>query len=221
MKLVIFPGGGSPDNDHYRKVYKLLQERGNEYGYSCVEVLRWPGHADETGCDPGSRLTLDGALESANNKLDELESACEPYRVLGRSFGTLVAAQVATTRDLKAVNRFVLWGAFPYWIGWKLCKKQLGDMLEKFKSRGMYIDETYFDSLVPIEAILGEIRYETLFATGTEDPYSPPYYLAYLKLLVGASSRISFCAPVIGAPHEVTADADSAVVAAYCQAVLA
>lgn len=221
MKLVIFPGGGSPDNGHYRKVYELLADRAIAYGYTDVDILRWPGHADASGCDPGSRLTLDGALKVAYEKLHQLESTGQPYRILGRSFGTIVAAQVTTTLGLTGLENLVLWGPPPHWLGWKLCLRGLGAMKEKFKDKGTYMDESYYHSLVPFESLLTEVRTPTVIATGTEDPYSPPSFLAYLMSLAVGNPMISFRPPVNGARHEVTTESGDHVVHAYCETVLA
>lgn len=221
MKLVIFPGGGSPDNDHYRKVYELLAERAIAYGYTDVDILRWPGHADASGRDPGSCLTLDGALEIANEKLDQLESTGRPYRILGRSFGTIVAALVTTTLGLPSLQNLTLWGPPPHWLGWKLCLRELGTMKERFNDKGTYMDESYFHSLVPFESMLTEVSTPTVIATGTEDPYSPPSFLAYLMSLAVGNPMISFRPPVSGACHEVTIESGDRVVRAYCETVLA
>lgn len=44
MRLVIFPGGGSPDSGQYQKVYKLLEEKALLYGFDSVDLLRGAPH---------------------------------------------------------------------------------------------------------------------------------------------------------------------------------
>ncbi len=108
MKLVIFPGGGSPGNPKYASVYRLLDQEAKKFGYTFTDSsIQWPGHEIK------DILTLDGALQIANDKLDELESGCDKYDILARSFGCYVALKIALDKKPKALCKIMLWGPPP------------------------------------------------------------------------------------------------------------
>lgn len=220
MKLIIFPGGGSPGNPKYGSVYRLLELEAKNYGYTSTDIsLRWPGH------EKNGVLTLEGAQQLAEAKLDELEAGSEKYDILARSFGCYVALKIALDKKPKGLRKIILWGPPPYWLMWEMWCKQLETWMPKAAEKGLSVDEKLFPSVVPIECMLPQISYETVVATGTQDPYVSHNYLRYLESLVQERKSDKFCQSikikeaVPGAVHEVTEDSPKPVIAAYMKAL--
>lgn len=207
MNLIIFPGGGSPDDSRYHSVYELIVRRTKDYGYTKVDTsLRYPGHALTNGKDPGTRTTLNGALESAHHKVQEYENKGMEYHILGRSLGTIVAATLCSKTPLNGLRKLILWGIPPYWLSYKYCVIELDSFAELARTKGWFIDETYFPSLLPVEMLLRDIQHPTIIATGEKDKYSPPAFFEYLKWCGQGNDKLEFRGPVKGAPHEVITD---------------
>ncbi len=216
MKLVIFPGGGSPGNPKYASVYRLLEQEANKFGYTDTDTsLLWPGHENK------GILTLDGALQIANIKLDELEASCDQYDILARSFGCYVAVKIALDKKPKALCKIMLWGPPPYWLMWDMWYRDIEKQKNKAAEKGLKVDEKLFPSLVPIEWMLPQTSYETVVATGAKDPYVSHAYLRYLESLVEERKSDKICQSikfkdaVPGAVHEVTEDSPKPVIEAY------
>lgn len=220
MKLVIFPGGGSPGNPKYDSVYHLIDQEAKKFGYTSTDIsLRWPGH-EKIGV-----LTLDGALQIAHAKLDELEVGSDKYDILARSFGCYVALKIAIDKKPKDLRKLILWGPPPYWLMWEMWCKYLETWMPKAAEKGLSVDKKLFPSVVPIEWMLPQITYETVVATGTQDPYVSHAYLRYLESLVKerksdkVCQSIKFKDAVPGAVHEVTEDSPKPVIEAYLKAL--
>ena len=181
MKLLIFPGGGNPAHESQAKVYDLLSERAKDFGYSSVDTsVRWPGHFCPTS-PAGSDLTFQGAVNMAIAKLAEIEQQDEAYDILARSFGTYVALKAVTKINVQKLRRVVLWGPPPFWLFWELFVRDLPTSKADSESKGFLIDESPFPSLEPFESLLlQETQNKVIVATGTEDIYSKPAFLAYL-----------------------------------------
>ncbi len=96
---------------------------------------------------------------------------------------------------------------------------------EKAAEKGLSVDEKLFPSLVPIEWMLPQTSYETVVATGTQDPYVSHAYLRYLESLVQERKSDKICQSikfkdaVLGAVHEVTEDSPKPVIEAYLKAL--
>lgn len=221
MKLVVLPGGGSPDDSVYGSVYRLLERGARQYGFDDVDLsLRWPGHANESGSDPGTRLTLDSALTVVRQYLASLESGGHEYALLGRSFGCFVALCYARDHVPRCLKRIVLWGPPSYWVSWRICNAELEQTMQVARTKGLYLDQSYWDSLNPIEVLLQEVfDYPIRIAAGTEDPYSPPAFLRYLRDLLDDKKHIDVPEPVPGARHEVTEQDHEAVRQRYLRAL--
>lgn len=219
MKLVIFPGGGSPGNAKYASVYRLLEQEARNYGYDSIDCsLQWPGHENQ------GVLTLEGALQLAHNKLDELEAGPDKYDILARSFGCYVALKIALEKP-KKLRKIMLWGPPPYWLMWDMWCRDIEKQKGKAAEKGLSVDEKLFPSVVPIEWMLPQISYETIVATGSQDPYVSYAYLRYLESLVQERKSdkncqsIKFKDAVPGAVHEVTEDSPKPVIDAYLKAL--
>ena len=221
MKLVVFPGCGSPDTELYAKVYRLLATRAESYGYSDVDVsIRWPGQMRVGGGD-GSALTPSAAVETAAGHLAEYERDGSPYDILARSFGAYVALKVTMSEGCSRLRRVILWGSPPFWRMWEFFVRDLAATKTIALAKGLSVDSQFFSSLEPIESLLRQTPRSVVVATGTEDTYSTPEFQDYLRGIVGDSNpRVIFRKPVEGAPHEVTEDHPPAVVGAFLAAVL-
>ena len=220
MKLIIFPGGGSPDNPKYASVYRLLELEANKYDYASADTsLRWPGH-ENIGV-----VTLDGAVEVAQRKIDELEAASSKYDILARSFGCFVVLKIALDKKPKGLRKIILWGPPPYWLMWDMWCRDIEKQKEKALTKGLGVNDTLFPTVVPIEWMLPQIPYETVVATGDQDPYVSRSYLHYLESLVQEHKSKEHCQfirfkdAVRGAVHEVTEDAPKPVIEAYLKAL--
>ncbi len=220
MKLVIFPGGGSPGNPKYASVYSLLEHEAKKFGYtSTYSSLQWSGHENK------GVLTLDGALQIAHAKLDELEADSDKYDILARSFGCYVALNIALDKKPKGLRKIILWGPPPYWLMWEMWCKLLETWKPKAFEKGLSVDEKLFPSVEPIEWMLPQISYETVVATGTQDSYVSQAYLRYLESLVQERKSDKICQSIIfkdavlGAVHEVTEDSPRPVIEAYLKAL--
>lgn len=220
MKMVIFPGGGSPDNPTYASVYRLLERAARERNYTLVDAsLRWPGHNHQ------GMLTLDGALMIAEGRIDVLDAESENYDILARSFGCIVALRLALKKQPKRLRRIILWGPPPYWWIWEKFCRDIGDTKKELAEKGLSVDESFFPTCVPLEFMLPAILYETVVVTGDQDPNVPQAYLEYLKSIVmERKSRkhcqsIRFKEVVLGAVHEVTEDTPAPVIEAYLKAL--
>ncbi len=203
MKLIIFPGAGSPDNTAYSKVYDLLESRAPEYGYTSVDSsLRWPGHINDQGVATGS-LELKSAVSVAEEKLMKLERAREDYTILARSFGCTVSTSCVTTMQLEKLSKLILWGPPPYALMWEMFVRDLDINAKDAREKGVIMDEAIFPSLTPLESLLPQVPCETVVATGAEDPYVPPAFLEYLRSRTKNNNNITFKAAAPGVGHEV------------------
>jgi len=220
MRLLIFPGGGSPDDTvKYASVYRLLKEAAPSFGYSNADIsLRWPGHVRS----PSARtvgLTLDGAFCEAHIKLAEYEKRDEPYDIVARSFGVYVALYATTRYAYSKLRRMVLWGSPPFWYMWQLFVPQLGATQSEAVAKGLIADHKLFPSLEPVECLLQQSTSEVILATGSADLVSSPAFQHYLIQLANRSN-VTERTPVEGAKHDVTADDGAKIVNSYLTAVL-
>lgn len=227
--LLIFPGGGSPNNSLYHDVYQLLYDEAKKIGYENISVLSWPGHSNAQNEFP-SALTMSGAMKVASARVREQEATARPFDILARSFGTVVAVScvreenpvrnspqiltedfevVAVTMKQKrpdGLERLILWGPPPYWVMWELFERDFCANEKKNRDKGLRVSLEFFSGLPPFEALLKDITVETTVATGREDPHCTPEFHGYLKAMYGGGNRIRFPEPVVGCKHEVTAD---------------
>lgn len=220
MKLVIFPGGGSPGNPKYASVYRLLEQEAKNYAYDSTDCsLQWPGH------EKNGIITLDVAVQVANAKISGLEDDLEKYDILARSFGCYVALKIALDKKPKGLRKIMLWGPPPYWLMWDMWCRDIEEQKVKAAGKGLGVDSTLFPTIVPIEWMLPQMHYETVVATGTQDPYVSYAYLRYLESLVQERKSDKICQSikfkdaVPGAVHEVTEDAPKPVIDAYLKAL--
>ena len=217
LNLIIFPGGGSPNNKLYKNVYALLSTSAKNYGYKKVDTsVIYPGHIDSAG-HVNAKLTLDGAIEVAYLKVKEYDEKGLKYDILGRSFGTIVAVKIATDKKLNHLRKIILWGPPPYWLIWQMFSRDLKENIKIAKTKGLHIDKKFFLSAKPIESMLQSLEYPTVIATGTKDPYSKPFYINYLWNCVAHKTNFHFRV-IEDAPHEVTKEKCSPeVVTAYLE----
>jgi pimeloyl-ACP methyl ester carboxylesterase len=219
MNLIIFPGGGSPNNPAYKDVYTLLEEEAAKYGYENIDTsIIYPGHIDENGNVEG-KLTLDSAVNTSLSKIQQYEEKGIQYDFLGRSFGTIVATKIAIDLKPKNLRKLILWGPVPpYWRLWEMFVRDIKKQMAVAQKKGIYFDETFFNSIIPIETLLPLIDYPVVIATGSNDEISKPHYFDYFKLCVSNGSQVSFRV-VKGAPHTVTLNCAPDVIRLYIEAL--
>lgn len=214
-KLLIFPGVGSPENMEYEPVYSLLEKGAKGYGYDQVSICHWPGQsATETDI-----LTLGGAVEIAKDAINSCENEEGEYSILGRSFGTIVAARVLSEIKPTRLNRVIMWGPPPYSVLWKLFKLEIDKSKQTAKGKGTRIDNSFFDSIIPFESLILSIDHTTVIATGTEDPWVPPSFIGYLETLLHGKNNLSFRV-VNGAGHDCSTKCPVEVQKEYLQKLL-
>lgn len=214
-KLLIFPGVGSPQNSTYADVYSLLNFGAKGYGYDQVSICHWPGQrASETDI-----LTLGGAVEIAMDAINSCEDEEREYAILGRSFGTIVAARVLSEIKPTRLKRVIMWGPPPYSVLWKLFKLEIDKSTDTAKNKGTRIDNTFFDSIIPFESLISTIDYKTVIATGTEDPWVPPSFIQYIQTLLKGKNNFS-CRVVDGAGHECSIKCPKEVQKEYLRKLL-
>lgn len=222
MKLIVFPGIGSPHNPKYASVYRLIEQSAPKYGYDSVEILQWRGQNDD------GVLTLDGALAEAKTKFDSETTGFKQFsdiHILARSFGCFVALKLALDCQPKNLRKMILWGPPPFWLVWEMFLKDFKINQKTAHEKGTRLDEGFYPSIVPIEYMLPLISYETTVATGENDPYVPQSFVNYLESLVKQRKNTKNCQcfhfkeAVPGACHEVTEDAPAPVIEAYLKAL--
>lgn len=220
MKLVIFPGCGSPGNPQYASVYRLIELRVKKYGYTHIDSsLQWTGH------EKNGFLTLYGALQLAHATLDKLVADSDKYDILARSFECHVALKFALDKKPEGLRKIILWGPPPYWLMRKMWCKYFEEWTLKAAKKGLPVDEKLFPSIVPIEWMLPQISYQVVVATGAPDPYVSHAYLRYLESLVQEQKSDKFCQyikfkdAVPGAVYEVEEDSPRPVIDAYVKAL--
>jgi pimeloyl-ACP methyl ester carboxylesterase len=220
VKLLIFPGGGNPSHQKYKGAYDLLKGSAPQYGYDEVDIsVRWPGHhkKDER---PIESLTFGGAVNVATAYLEQHEQQEEYFDVLARSFGTLVATKCVIDNQPTKLRKIILWGVPPYWLSWKVWKQDLDENKRRALSKGLHIEDSFFSTLIPFEAMLPQLSYPTIIAGGRKDKRSPPSFLKYLKSLVSEHQDVSFPPVVDGASHVVDNDSPSGVKEEYMETLL-
>lgn len=202
--LLIVPGLSSPFEEKYVPVYSLLTEEASERrGFGSREVLLLPGQMDESQQSRG-QLHLPGALSRLVQRISELESKEQPYRLLGVSFGcTVCLAALVENKLLRHLEKTVCWGPSPYWSNWKAFVQ--GDGREKLAKATTMEDGEFFRTMVPVECLVDKVAYPSVIAAGTQDHYCPPHFLNYLWNTAHAAGRrnIQF-ASVAQCAHNVT-----------------
>lgn len=220
MKLLILGGGGNPELPGYKEVYDLMAELASKYGYESVDrTTRWPGCANPGEGDPGTRRTLDNALEAAREKVKALESEGTEYHILGHCFGAMVSTRLAAEPESARLKKLILWGSIPYFVYWRMLVKDYAENVQDFRKKGSYIDETFFTSLIPNEELLRNVPCRTVVAHGEDDKYVPPAFHYYLRDMFRGKANLSFPELVKGAPHSVTAACGPEIVEAYGKAL--
>jgi hypothetical protein len=198
-KLVILPGGGDPENEIYKQVYSVIINYAKAVGYNEIEIKKWKGHLSnpEVG-----NLDMNEATDSAIHFFEKLENEGNQYNVICRSFGTGVFLNVCQKTILNKIEFASLWGIPTYTSFYELFKEKPADGIVKAKSKGLNIDESFFESVVPFDLLLR--RYDQKFrlniVNGSEDIYSPPAFHNYLKAI---KSEPNIFYSLVDGPHEI------------------
>lgn len=219
MNLIVFPGGGSPKNPRYAKVYSAIDAEARRAGYSEVDLtVAYPSHFDS---DPSnaSGMRFDTAVDRGLAAVRRHEESNATFDLLARSFGCLIAAKIARDMRPRGLRRLVIWGPPPFWRLWEMLVKDIDAISAEGRQKGVLLDRETFGTLTPFEHLLPGIACEVVIATGTKDQVCSPAHVRYLEALHGREARFSFRV-VEGAPHEVSPDnVTPDVLAAYSDAL--
>jgi len=181
-RLFIFPGMGSPLNEQYKKVYNIIIDEAIKLGYKKIELLSWPGHSD---APQYSLLNQSNAFEIAKKKVMQAETEEEPYKIIGTSFGCLIALRILTEfADLKYLKSTVIWGIVPYWLSYYYFYQRIEESIKRvFENKDTRVDPQYFEHHVPIEVMLHnyKINKPLTVAIGEFDKHTKPSYIQYLS----------------------------------------
>lgn len=218
MDLIVFPGGGSPTNPRYAKVYSAIDVEARGAGYENVDLsVSYPSHFTDNPSG-ASGMRFDTAVARALEAVMRHEERGAKYDILARSFGCLIAAKIACDHRPRNLRRLVIWGPPPFWRLWEMLVLDIDAISAEGRQKGVLLDRETFGTLVPFEHLLPSIACDAVIATGTNDRVCSPEHVRYLEALHGAP-RFSFRV-VEGAPHEVSPDNVSAeVLAAYADAL--
>ena len=223
MNLLVLPGSGNPDaSPLYSKVYDVIAREAKNFGFDKVKTdTRYPGHVSAPdNYEQSDSLTLSGAVTAACEAIQTLPDD-EPFTILARSFGCLVALKLASNEDqsIRRASKNILWGPSPYWLLWQICVRDIKTEKEKGREKGYKLNETTFTSIESFESLIINTSIRTVVASGDLDSYCTPAYLTYLSSITKGNSHVIFNPPVIGAVHEVTDESGEQVVRGYVDAL--
>ncbi len=142
MNLLILPGGGNPEaSTLYHEVYAVITREAKKFGYNEVKSdVRWPGHVlSSEQYEQSDPLTLNGAVTVAIEAIKALPDD-EPFTILARSFGCLVALKLANQEDksIRRASKNILWGPAPYWLLWEIFVRDLKKNQEISKNKQQF-----------------------------------------------------------------------------------
>jgi hypothetical protein len=208
--LAIFPGIGNPHSEEYSPVYDLLKRLAQQHGYHKIEVLTWPGQ----GKADNKLLNFSAAFEVAFTWARSQESRGIKFDILGRSFGTLVAMNLAVKHTSPCLNRIICWGPSPFSTYWDYFVRRIDETTDSSLDKGTRIDHNLFDELIPMEFLAKENKYPVKFIRGDQDALCPESFFHVLQTICVDHAKVEF-GVVTGAKHEVKPSAPSSVLAAY------
>lgn len=196
--LGVFPGIGSPKTKAYSPVYDLLAALALRRGYQRVDVVTWPGQTE--GDD--ERLSFPAALAKARDWVHSQEHGGTGFDILGRSFGTLVAMNIAVEDRPRFLNRLMCWGPSPFSTYWAYFVRNQAQTVASSLAKGTRIDPDLFVELIPMEILAAENEYPVRFVRGDRDELCPEAFFRLLQSACEGRRTVSF-GVVSGAAHEV------------------
>lgn len=199
-KLIILSGGGDPENEKYKKVYNVILGFAKKLNYEETLIKGWKG---QHSYSEDGFINMGEATESAISLFNETEEQDVSYDVICRSFGTGVFLNICQKIDLRNIGFATLWGMPSYTTFYKLYKENILSESELSKNKGLNIDETFFESVIPFELLLGRFNrnFRVNFVSGSEDVVCTPAFNDFLKQSI-KNNNIQFSI-ITGLPHEV------------------
>lgn len=222
MNLVVFPGGGNPDIRP--GAYEVIKREAEKYGYERVfNDLRWPGHLRKgEEYDSASSITLPKAVNAAKTRIQEIDFQ-EPYTIIARCFGCLVALAFVSdiSVDKTMIKKLILWAPPPYWFIWDrfVNKTSEENKSNVTKGRGLKADESSFPTIIPVENLIKDVQVPTVIAGGAEDEICTPSFFKLLEDIGKENTWLSFKPLVSGAPHTVDDSCGQEIVSAYAKTI--
>ncbi len=214
--LLVLPGVSAASDPKYVGIYGVLRDKALTAGFADVEMCAWPGQAP---CPADEEITLEGAVDRTRAAIARLRAKRRRFSLLGRSFGTMVAAFIAA-RDapVDGLERIILWGTPPLYIYWKWFCRDLTSTAAMVRERGVRITQRFYQSTIPVELLLEEVSCPVRIATGSADPQVPVPFRAHLADLAAGRPNISL-REAAGCAHEVTPDQSDEVLGGYACAL--
>lgn len=200
-KLIILSGAGDPENEKYKKVYNLITNYAKKLNYEDIIIHGWTGQ--ESNAKKGV-LNMTESTESAILLFKKIESDNVPYDVICRSFGTGVFLNMCQKLELSKIGFASLWGIPAYTSFYELFKEKIEETKILSKNKGVNIDDTFFDTVIPFDLLLNKFNQEfkVNIINGSQDVYSPPAYYLFMKNYFKRKNlNFSFIDEL---PHEVT-----------------
>jgi len=201
QKILVLPGSsGRNGSDRYEQVYATIEREAGRRDYDC-RVISYPGQ----GGKMSGLLNYSSALATTLMACHEFN----PDRLIGRSFGCVVAAGALGSEDewVNKCKEAILWGP-----GFRATLDRLFSTTEKkleaikgFADYDTFLSPDYFDTLPSIENLIGIAKCNLRIARGSGDKYNTKDDLNYLaavhhRMQPGYSREV---VEVSGLIHEV------------------
>ena len=182
--LIIFPGGGDPENTKYNKVYSLIENEAKKRNYNEIFIAKWPGHKSFND-NAKEVIKMDTSLENAILYLNEFEKKGKKYDVICRSYGCSVLMAALNNTSLNNLDRIVLWGPPAHHVFYEMYVINLEETKKEAYLKGANVNFDSFLSSIPIEYLIKEYNKKNLLiiAYGTEDKFCTPDFVKFLKSL--------------------------------------
>jgi len=199
-KLIILSGAGDPEKEKFKQVYNVIVNYAKNIGYDEIQIQGWKG---QTSFSENGFLNLKSATELAISLFEKAE-ADKSYDVICRSFGTGVFLNMCQSIKLKKISFVSLWGIPTYTAIWEIFKEKINETIISSKNKGVNIDRTFFDSIIPFDLLLNRFNqdFRVNVVNGSEDIYSPPAFNNFLRDTTKMHNQ--FFSQINGLPHEVT-----------------
>jgi len=204
QRVLVLPGSSNPrGSEKYKKVIELIEDLAVQKGYEC-KLLNYPGQCG----DSVNALSYASALEAALAKCAEYR----PRWIISRSFGCWIAVGVLSCvhQWVDACEGAILWGpglASTTARVWPDRATRAREV-EGHRQYGTYLAEDFFETLPPIEDLVGTCRCNLRIARGTCDDLNTRKDLDYLASLHSKLQHrfIYEVREITGLGHSVVAD---------------
>jgi len=169
-------------------------------GIRCDLGIRYPGH--HSGPWPGETCTVTNSVSTVIDALTVYEVEEQPYSLICRSLGAIIAVQVALCADLKSCEFMALWGP-PSRRSIDALERNGSEFANRCAQNRVTANESYFRSWVDIESSLLHVNLPCNVGAGTSDSYCSWEDLENLSEISIDNAMVSIFEPINGLAHEV------------------